>query len=62
MEKVLNEQFAQEFKNDFEGVEILEVNESKALSETAASSGISSCNSCSCCASTSCCSVSIFGF
>lgn len=54
-----NEKF--ELDMDFEGVEILELNESKALSETAASSGISSCNSCSCCLSTSCCSVgSIF--
>ena len=44
------------FEDEFEGVEILELNESKALSETAASSGISSCNNCSYCLSTSCCS------
>ena len=57
MEKEMNINF----EDEFEGVEILELNESKAVSETAASSGISSCNSCSCCLSTSCCSVgSIF--
>ena len=32
----------------FEGIEIVELDETTTLSETAASSGISSCNSCSC--------------
>ncbi|KXF73706.1 thiazolylpeptide-type bacteriocin, partial [Enterococcus faecalis] len=36
----------------FGEVELIEIDETITLSETAASSGISSCNSCSCCAST----------
>lgn len=42
--------------DDFDGVEVLEMTEARALPETAATSGTSSCNSCSCCGSSSCCS------
>lgn len=58
MEKVNKDEMRlDDMDNMFEGIEVVELDETMTLSETAASSGISSCNSCSCCASTSCCSV-----
>lgn len=51
----------QDLSDAFDGIEVVELDETMTLSETAASSGISSCNSCSCCLSTSCCSVHIGG-
>ncbi|ADL53310.1 thiazolylpeptide-type bacteriocin [Clostridium cellulovorans] len=54
---LLIEELEMNVDSAFEGIDIIELDETMTLSETAASSGVSSCNSCSCCGSTSCCSI-----